>query len=88
MDATRNTVFRQVPGLKIVLDNEWIAMTGGQPSPSSPCNLAGQSNAFRLDEALKSQGAHVITADATTRRKSKPAWKKGSNWRAKAVSPS
>ena len=29
MDATRNTVFRQVPGLKIVLDNEWIAMTGG-----------------------------------------------------------
>ena len=64
MDATRNTVFRQVPGLKIVLDNEWIAMTGGQPSPSSPCNLAGQLNAFRLDEALKSQGAHVITADA------------------------
>ncbi|MFQ9868500.1 MAG: thiamine pyrophosphate-dependent enzyme, partial [Bilophila wadsworthia] len=64
MDATRNTVFRQVPGLKIVLDNEWIAMTGGQPSPSSPCNLAGQPNAFRLDEALKSQGAHVITADA------------------------
>ena len=64
MDATRNTVFRQVPGLKIVLDNEWIAMTGGQPSPSSPCNLAGQTNVFRLDEALKSQGAHVIAADA------------------------
>ena len=46
----------------ILLDEPFSALDG--PSPSSPCNLAGQPNAFRLDEALKSQGAHVITADA------------------------
>ena len=64
MDATRNTLFRQVPGLKIVLDNEWIAMTGGQPSPASPCNLAGQPNTFNLIDALRGQGATVLTANA------------------------
>ena len=68
MDATRNTVFRQVPGLKIVLDNEWIAMTGGQPSPSSPCNLAGQPSRFHLEEALRAQGADVLTAGAYDRK--------------------
>lgn len=64
MDATRNTLFRHVPGLKIVLDNEWIAMTGGQPSPSSPCNLAGQPSVFHLEEALRAQGAEVLLASA------------------------
>lgn len=64
MDATRNTIFRQVPGLKIVLDNQWVAMTGGQPSPSSPCNLAGQPNVFRLAEALAAQGADVLEVSA------------------------
>ena len=68
MDATRNTLFRRVPGLKIVLDNEWIAMTGGQPSPSSPCNLAGQPSVFHLEEALRAQGAEVLTAFAYDRQ--------------------
>ncbi|MBO4312279.1 MAG: 2-oxoacid:acceptor oxidoreductase family protein [Desulfovibrionaceae bacterium] len=64
MDATRNAVFRNVAGVKIVLDNNWIAMTGGQPSPASPCNLAGQPTHFDLVEALRAQGAEVMVADA------------------------
>ena len=64
MDATRNAVFRNVPGVKIVLDNHWVAMTGGQPSPASPCNLAGQPTHFNLEEALRAQGASVISVDA------------------------
>ncbi len=64
MDATRNAVFRGVPGVKLLLDNEWIAMTGGQPGPSSPHNLAGQPSVFKLDEALRAEGATVITANA------------------------
>ncbi len=64
MDATRNAVFRNVPGVKIILDNEWIAMTGGQPGPASPCNLKGDPHPFRLDEALRGQGATVFSVDA------------------------
>ena len=45
MDATRNAVYRNVPGVKVILDNEWTAMTGGQPSPTSPANLAGSPSA-------------------------------------------
>ncbi|MBW1768361.1 MAG: pyruvate ferredoxin oxidoreductase, partial [Deltaproteobacteria bacterium] len=29
MGATRNAVFRNIPGVKVVLDNYWTAMTGG-----------------------------------------------------------
>ncbi len=64
MDATRNAVFRNVAGVKIVLDNNWVAMTGGQPSPASPCNLAGEPSRFNLEEALRAQGANVMCADA------------------------
>lgn len=64
MDATRNSLFRHVGGLKIVLDNEWIAMTGGQPSPSSPVNLGGQESPFNLVRALEGEGADVLTASA------------------------
>lgn len=64
MDSTRNTIFRRIPGLKIVLDNEWIAMTGGQPGAASPVNLAGQSNSFSLLDSIKGEGAQMLTADA------------------------
>lgn len=64
LDATRNSLFRQVPGVKIILDNEWTAMTGGQPSPASPHNLAGQPNKFNLAAAVASQGATVLKANA------------------------
>lgn len=64
MDATRNTIFRQVPGVKIVLDNQWIAMTGGQPGAASPQNLAGQASRFNLVQALRGEGATVVEADA------------------------
>ncbi len=64
MDATRSSIYRKVPGLKIVLDNEWIAMTGGQPGASSPVNLAGNASPFNLVDALKGEGAQVLTANA------------------------
>lgn len=64
LDATRNSIYRQTPGVKIVLDNEWIAMTGGQPGAASPYNLAGQSSTFNLINALRGEGATVLTADA------------------------
>jgi indolepyruvate ferredoxin oxidoreductase alpha subunit len=64
MDATRNTVFRHVPGVKVVLDNYWTAMTGGQPAPTSPVNLAGQPNRFDLEKALSATGTKALTIDA------------------------
>ena len=36
MAATRNAVYRNIAGVKVILDNSWTAMTGGQPSPTSP----------------------------------------------------
>lgn len=67
MDATRNTVFRHVPGVKVVLDNYWTAMTGGQPAPTSPVNLAGQANTFDLVQALAATGAKAVAIDAYNR---------------------
>ena len=64
MDATRNTVFRQVPGVKVVLDNYWTAMTGGQPAPTSPVNLAGKPNTFDLVKSLEATGARTAVLDA------------------------
>ena len=60
MDATRNTIFRNIPGVKVILNNEWTAMTGGQPSPTSPANLAGDPNVFDLNASLKAHGANVV----------------------------
>jgi indolepyruvate ferredoxin oxidoreductase alpha subunit len=68
MDATRNAVFRNVPGVKIVLDNYWTAMTGGQPAPTSPMNLAGDACAFDLVKALESTGAKTVVTDAYNRK--------------------
>lgn len=62
MDATRNTIFRNIPGVKVILNNEWTAMTGGQPSPTSPANLAGDPNVFDLNASLEAHGANVVEA--------------------------
>ena len=64
LDATRNAVFRNVPGEKVVLDNRITAMTGGQPAPSSESNLAGEEINFDLVKALKGEGARVVERDA------------------------
>ena len=64
MAATRNAVFRNIAGVKVVLDNSWAAMTGGQPSPTSPHNLAGEEIRFDLPKSIEAHGAktHVIAA--------------------------
>lgn len=63
MDASRNAIFRKIPGVKLVLDNRAIAMTGGQPSPTSP-SASGRPATFRLVDALRSEGARAIAVDA------------------------
>jgi indolepyruvate ferredoxin oxidoreductase alpha subunit len=68
MDATRNAVYRNVPGVKVILDNEWTAMTGGQPSPTSPANLADQPIRFDLPAALAAHGAKVQVIGAYDRK--------------------
>ncbi|NDV18202.1 pyruvate ferredoxin oxidoreductase [Pseudodesulfovibrio sp. JC047] len=68
LDATRNTLFRNVPGVKVILDNNWTAMTGGQPGPTSPVNLAGHENSFDLQKTLAAHGAQVIEASGYDRK--------------------
>ncbi len=68
MDATRNAVYRNSPGVKVVLDNEWTAMTGGQNSPASPVNFHGEPNSFDLTASLKGEGAPVVEVDAYDRK--------------------
>lgn len=64
LDATRNAIYRNAPGVKVILDNSWTAMTGGQPSPTSPQNMAGEKMRFNLPEALKAYGAKVAAVGA------------------------
>ncbi len=64
LDSTRNAVFRNVPGVKIILDNYTTAMTGGQPAPSSPLNLEGQPHKFKLSEAVQAEGGRTVVVDA------------------------
>ncbi len=64
MDASRNAVFRNIPGVKVVLDNYWTAMTGGQPAPSSPVNLAGQEVKYDLIKALEANGNRALVVNA------------------------
>lgn len=64
MDASRNAVFRNIPGVKVVLDNYWTAMTGGQPAPSSPVNLAGQEVQYDLVKALEANGNRVLVVSS------------------------
>ena len=64
LDSTRNAVFRNVPGVKIILDNYITAMTGGQPAPSSRTNLEGQSHKFNLRKAVEAEGGRTVVIDA------------------------
>lgn len=64
LDSTRNAVFRNTPGVKVVLDNSVTAMTGGQPAPSSPTNLAGVPNKFNLVKAVEAEQVRTVTVDS------------------------
>lgn len=64
MDATRNAIYRNSPGVKVILDNAWAGMTGGQPSPTSPANLHGEAMRFNLAESLRAHGATVVEVGA------------------------
>lgn len=75
MDGTRNGVFKNIPGIKVVLDNYWTAMTGGQPSPTSPKNLAGEEINFDLQKAIEGNGTKVLTVSAYDRKGIKKALK-------------
>ncbi len=68
MDSTRNAVFRNIAGVKVILDNSWTAMTGGQPSPTSPHNLAGQGMAFDLPRSIEAHGASTRVIAAYDRK--------------------
>lgn len=68
LDATRNTIFRNIPGVKVILNNEWTAMTGGQHAPTSPVNLAGNPNVFDLKGSLKAHGAKVVEVSGYDRK--------------------
>ncbi len=68
MDATRNAVYRNVPGVKVILDNSWTGMTGAQPTPTSPVNLSGQPMKFSLPASLRAHGANVIEVGAYDRK--------------------
>ncbi len=64
LDSTRNAVFRDTPGVKVILDNRTTAMTGGQPAPSSEKNLAGTANKFVLEEAVAAEKGRTRVIDA------------------------
>jgi indolepyruvate ferredoxin oxidoreductase alpha subunit len=68
LEGTRNTGYRNVPGVKVVLDNQWTAMTGGQPSPTSPANLAKEPIPFDLPGTLAASGARVRVVGAYDRK--------------------
>jgi indolepyruvate ferredoxin oxidoreductase alpha subunit len=64
LDSTRNAVFRNTPGVKVILDNRTTAMTGGQPAPSSDKNLDGTDNKFVLEEAVAAEKGRTRVIDA------------------------
>ncbi|HOW52182.1 MAG TPA: 2-oxoacid:acceptor oxidoreductase family protein [bacterium] len=64
LDGTRNAVFRNVPGVKILLDNRITAMTGGQPAPTSPKNLAGMANKFSLRDAIAAEKCRMVACNS------------------------
>lgn len=67
LDATRNTVFRNGAGVKVILDNYWTAMTGAQPAPTSPINLAGEPVKFDLVKAIEGTGCKAVVINAYDR---------------------
>ncbi|MCK5072338.1 MAG: 2-oxoacid:acceptor oxidoreductase family protein [Bacteriovoracaceae bacterium] len=64
LDSTRNAVFRNVPGVKVILNNFTTAMTGGQPAPSSPSNLEGSGNKFNLSRAVAVENERTEVVNA------------------------
>ncbi|HEX2957643.1 MAG TPA: 2-oxoacid:acceptor oxidoreductase family protein [Chitinispirillaceae bacterium] len=62
MDATRNAVYRKIPGVKVILDNSAIAMTGGQKSPTRK-NAAGYKSC-NLNSVLEAEGVENVKVDA------------------------
>jgi len=64
LDSTRNAVFRNNAGVKVILDNSITAMTGGQPAPSSETNLAGESNKFSLKKAVEAEAVRTVTVNS------------------------
>jgi indolepyruvate ferredoxin oxidoreductase alpha subunit len=64
LDATRNAVFRNTPGVKVILDNRITAMTGGQPAPSSAVNLEGVPNKFVLRDAVAAEKGRTVVANS------------------------
>jgi len=64
LNATRNAVFRNVPGVKVILDNKTTAMTGCQPAPSSKVNLANQPHKFILRKAIEAEVERTVVVDA------------------------
>ncbi|MEN9307038.1 MAG: hypothetical protein RL173_970 [Fibrobacterota bacterium] len=63
MDATRNAVHRRIPGVKVILDNRAIAMTGAQSSPTSRDPETGATR-FDLAASLEAEGARALKVDA------------------------
>jgi len=64
LDSTRNAIFRNTAGIKVILDNSITAMTGGQPAPSSKTNLAGIPNTFNLKRAVEAEGGRMVVVDS------------------------
>ena len=64
LDSTRNAIFRNTAGVKVILDNSITAMTGGQPAPSSKTNLAGVPNTFNLIHVIESEGGKMVVVNA------------------------
>lgn len=64
LDSTRNAVFRDTAGVKVILDNRITAMTGGQPAPSSGVNLAGKTIPFSLHKVVSAEAANTETVNA------------------------
>jgi indolepyruvate ferredoxin oxidoreductase alpha subunit len=85
MDATRNAIYRNVPGLKVILDNSWAGMTGGQPSPTSPLNLAGEALKFDLPAVLQAHGAKTVKVSAYDKLSLRKALKTGLNEAAQGI---
>jgi len=68
MDSTRNAIYRNVAGVQVILDNEYAAMTGGQPSATSLENIDGKRMRFDLLASLTAHGANVVVAGAYDRK--------------------
>ena len=64
LDSTRNSVFRNIPGVKVILDNYITAMTGGQVAPSSSVNLEGRPHRFSLKAAVEAEGGRTVVVDS------------------------